>query len=66
MGSSTLNFMFVTKLITSFGVMSPCVVLLRRIPRLLFLSEMVNLAKDNPHPILIGGFQSPSIPIREK
>ena len=31
-----------------------------------FLREMVNLAKDNPYPILIGGFQFASISIREE
>jgi hypothetical protein len=31
-----------------------------------FLRESVNLAKDNPHPILIGGFQFDEISVREE
>ena len=31
-----------------------------------FLRELVNLATDNPHPIIIGGLQFATIPIREK
>jgi hypothetical protein len=49
MGGSTLKSTFTTKLTTSHGIFSPCM-------ESSFLHEMVNLAKDNPYPFLIGGF----------
>jgi hypothetical protein len=55
MGSFTLNSTFRIKLITSFGSLVVVYGAAHEDSKAALIPEMVNLAKDNPHPILIGG-----------
>ena len=53
MASFTLNSIFATRPTTSHGPSSPCMGQPRMSSRPIF--SVVNFAKDNPYPILIGG-----------